>query len=109
MLWEEVGNELSIVDQFDGEFVTLVYQYIQVDAKGYWLVNETHLEAIKRYLIYQIARKFMFNSFMSSKMTRAVDAQIVTGYKNEYSQAIRNSRALDNAENPVDTLNRPGS
>jgi hypothetical protein len=106
MLWEEVGNELSIVDQYNDETVTLVYQYIQVDSRGYWLVNESHLEAIKKYLIYQVARKFLNNSFKSSKLTRAIDFQVVQEYKKDYSIAIRNARALDNEENPVDSLNK---
>lgn len=104
MLWEEVGNKVNIVDQYENADVTLVYQYIETDDKGFWLVNETHLDAITKYLVYKYAKKFVFRNFKSSKLTRNTDLIVVEGYKKDYSHAIRNARALDAQESPMNTL-----
>jgi hypothetical protein len=103
VLWEEVGDILSLPDQFETTEMTVLYQYIQTDEKGYWVVNDSHIEAIKRYLIYMISKKFLFRNFKSSKMTRANDLLIVDQYKKDYSVAIRNARAEDGKESPLDT------
>ena len=103
-LWEEVGNILSIIDLTDGSAVTLVYQYIETDMKGYWIVNENHIDAIKKYLIYMISKKFMFKNFMSSKLTRNSDLAMLQDYKRDYNIAIRNARAEDNKETPVERV-----
>lgn len=103
VLWEEVGDILSLADQFETTEMTVLYQYIQTDEKGYWLVNDSHVEAIKRYLIYMISKKYLFKNFKSSRMTRANDFQLVELYKKEYNIAIRNARADDNKESPLDT------
>lgn len=101
--WEEIGNKLSLVDEFDNQDVTLVYQYIETDFKGYWIVNESHSEAIKRYIIYMVAKKYQFKNFKSDKLTRQADIAMVKEYERQYSYAIRNARALDTQENPIDT------
>lgn len=104
VLWEEIGGELMLADGYEGEAMTLIYCFIQMDPKGYWLVNESHLDAIKKYLIYQISKKYLYKAYRSSKLTRVVDMQVVETYRRDYSVAIRNARALDNAENPIDSL-----
>lgn len=103
MLWEEIGNIVSLADQWETQEMTMLYQYIETDEKGYWLVNDSHVEAIKRYLIYMISKKYLFKNFKSSKLTRVVDLQIVEAYKRDYNIAIRNARAEDQKESPVDT------
>lgn len=104
LLWEEVGNIISLAEQYDSQQVTVVYQYIQTDAKGYWIVNESHIEAIKKYLIYMISKKFLYRNFRSSKLSRNIDFAIVKDYKSDYSTAIRNARAEDQQESPLDTI-----
>jgi hypothetical protein len=104
VLWDEVGDQVNIVDQYNNMKVTLVYQYIPTDDNGYWLVNETHVDAITKYLVYKYAKKFTFKNFKSSKLTRGADIQMVELYKRDYSHAIRNARALDGEENPMNTL-----
>lgn len=103
VLWEEVGDILSLADQFETTEMTVLYQYIQTDEKGYWLVNDSHVEAIKRYLIYMISKKFLFKNFKSSKLTRNNDMLLVNEYKRDYNIAIRNARAEDGKESPLDT------
>lgn len=104
VLWEEIGDQVNIVDQYNGMDVTLVYQYIQTDAKGYWLINETHVDAITKYLVYKYAKKFVFKNFKSSKLTRGADITMLQIYKSDYSHAIRNARALDGEEGPMNTI-----
>ena len=84
----------------------MVYQYIQTDDKGYWLVNESHMEAIKKHLIYMISKKYLYSSFRAGRMTRNNDMQMVQSYKIDRDQSIRNARALDNQENPINTADR---
>ena len=104
VLWEEVGNKVNIVEQYENSDVTLVYQFIETDDKGFWLVNETHLDAISKFLKYKYANKFMFRNFKSSKLTRGNDMELIREYKSDYSHAVRNARALDAQEGPMNTL-----
>lgn len=104
VLWEEVGDRVNIVDQYNDCDVTMVYQYIETDDKGYWLVNETHIDAIMKFIIYKYAKKFTFKNFKSSKLTRNTDLVMMNEFKKDYSHAIRNARALDGEENPMNTL-----
>lgn len=101
--WEQVGDKLSLVDYFTDQDLTLVYQYIETDIEGYWLVNDSHADAIKKYVIYMIAKKYMWKNFKSDKLTRNSDIVVVRDYKTDYNVAIRNARALDMQENPIDT------
>ena len=103
LLWEEVGDKLSLVDVYDEQQVTMLYQYIETDQKGYWIVNDSHIEAVKRYLIYMIAKKYMFKNFKSSKLTRNSDIVMLNEYKRDYNVGIRNARAEDQKESTIDT------
>jgi len=102
-LWEEVGDKISMADEYFNQQMTIIYQWIETDEKGYWKINDSHSEAIKRYIIYMLAKKYMFKNFKSSKMTRNGDMAFVTDLKGDYNIAIRNARAKDNAESPIDT------
>jgi hypothetical protein len=104
MLWEVVGDQLQMTDDYDGNDITMLYQYIQTDLKGYWLVNESHINAIKHYLIYQIAKKYQFANFKNSKLTRQADMAMVAEYKRNYNIAIRDARAQDQPESETDTM-----
>lgn len=105
VLWEEVGDKISLADEYVNQQMTIIYQYIETDEKGYWKINDSHSEAIKRYLIYMIAKKYLFKNFKSSKMTRNGDMNFVADLKRDYNIAIRNARAEDNKESPIDTTN----
>ena len=104
LVWEEIGSILSLVDGYDSQKVTLIYQYIETDIQGYWLINESHSDAVKKYVIYMIAKKYMFKNFKSSKLTRNADIMMVNEYKRDYNIAIRNARALDNEHSPLDII-----
>jgi hypothetical protein len=106
LLWEEVGNIIQLADQYDNQSITVVYQYIETDEKGYWMVNDSHVEAIKRYLVYMIAKKYLWNSFKSAKMLRGNEMQLVETYKRDYNFAIRDARAQDQKESPIDTKDK---
>jgi hypothetical protein len=103
LLWEEIGDKLSLTDEYDQQDLTILYQYIETDQKGYWLINDSHIEAIKRYLIYMIAKKYMFKNFKSSKMTRNTDIIMLKDYYRDYNIEIRNARAEDQKESIIDT------
>jgi hypothetical protein len=105
ILWEEVGDKISLADEFISQQMTIIYQYIETDEKGYWKVNDSHSESIKRYVIYMIAKKFLFKNFKSSRMTRNGDMVFVNDLKRDYNIAVRNARADDNKESPIDTTN----
>lgn len=104
VLWEEIGDKLNIVDQYDNTEVTLVYQYIETDEKGFWLINESHVDAIAKFIKYKYANTFLFKNFRGDKMLRSNDMYLMKEYKSDYSHAIRNARALDGEEGPMNTL-----
>lgn len=102
MLWEEIGEYISLVRNYDGQQVTIIYQKIDLDKNGYWLVNESHLDAIKKYIIYMTAKKFGWREFKSNKMLRANTLAYIHDLKNDYNIAVRNARANDGRESPFE-------
>jgi hypothetical protein len=53
-----------------------------------------------------IAKKYLWNSFKSAKMLRANEMQLVESYKRDYNVAIRDARAQDQKESPIDTKDK---
>lgn len=102
-LWREYGNSIHLVDQFKDEYLTLIYQKIETDPEGMWLVSESHIDAIMKFLIHQYAKKFQFKKMMSEKMVRDNYLQQLAGYERDYSIAVRSARADDAREFPYRT------
>ena len=103
MLWREYGDSIHMVDQLNDEDVTIVFQEIETDPQGMWIVSESHIDAIMKFLIHQYAKKFQFKAMMSDKMVRNNYLQILAGYEREYSIAVRNARSEDTREFPYRT------
>jgi hypothetical protein len=95
--YEEIGDQLHMIQQFEGQVMTLVYNYIETDDQGFWIVNESHIDAITKFLIYKYADKFKWKIFKSDKLLR--QGHIITqDYKTDYNIAVRNARAEDGKE-----------
>lgn len=98
LFWEEIGDQLHLINQYNGQEVTLVSQYIPTDDKGFWLVNESHIDAIKKYMIYMMAYKFRWKIFKSDKLLRSGHVETLNELKRDYSIAVRSARAEDGKE-----------
>ena len=93
--WEEIGDQLQLVNEYDGQELTLVYQYIEMDANGFWIVNESHLDAITKFLLYKIAMKYRWRIFKSDKLLRPGHQAMVKDLERDYNIAVRHARAED--------------
>jgi hypothetical protein len=100
--WVEVGEYLDLIDIYEDQELTLVYQYIEKNAAGYWLVNETHIEAIKKYLIYMIAKAVGWKMLKGTKMARGNEMLSIKELKTDYSIEVLNARALDATDSPFE-------
>jgi hypothetical protein len=98
LFWEEIGNELHMINEYEDMIMTLVYHHIDIDVKGYWYVNESHIAAIKKYMIYMMAKKYGWKIFKSDKLLRSSHFEMIKELKQDYSHAIRNARAEDGKE-----------
>lgn len=96
--WEELGDKLSLIDKYDEAEVTLVYQYIETDDDGSWLVNESHIEAITKYIVYRSLAKWKYKLLKSDKLMRNTHIALSQEYKAEYTLSVRNARAEDGKE-----------
>ena len=103
LFWEQIGNELNLVSTFTAQEITLIYNKLEKNNEGYYIVNDSHIDAITKYIIYMFAKKNLWNSFKSVKMLRVGAMEFVKDLKRDYNIAIRNARALDGAETPFET------
>jgi len=102
--WEEIGDELHLINEYNDTEMTLVYQYIKTDDNGYWLVNESHIDAIKKYLIYMMAYKYRWKIFKSDKLLRSGHVETLRELKQDYSYAVRSARAEDGKESEFERV-----
>lgn len=100
MLWREYGNFVHLVDEFNDEDITIIFQEIETDSQGMWIVSESHIDAIMKFLIHQYAKKFQFRKMMSDKMVRDGYLQQLAGLERDYSIAVRSARSDDAREFP---------
>lgn len=100
--WEEIGDELQLINKYESYELTMVYNYIETDLKGYWIVNESHIEAISKYIQYMYARKFRWKLMKSDKLLRQGHMITLKELENDYGTAIRNARAEDGKETPFE-------
>jgi hypothetical protein len=99
ILYEEYGSELQFVNEYNDQKITLVYSYNEKDLKGNWIVNESHIMAISKYIQFRYAQKFRWKMFKSDKLLRSGHKMVLQDLETEYNREIRNARALDGAEN----------
>jgi len=99
-LWEEIADELNLLYEFSGTDVTLIYQHIETDQNGFWYINESHSDAIMKYIKYKIAGKFNWKQFKSDKLLRVGHVQFVRDLEREYNIAVRHARAEDGRVTP---------
>ncbi len=102
MWWEEIGDQLHMIDTFTDQEMTLIYQFIETDQKGYWIVNESHIDAIAKYIVYMYAKKYRWKMFKSAKLLRGGHIETLGELKDDYSHAVRNARAEDGKESPFE-------
>jgi len=102
--WEEIGDQLHLIKEYEDQEMTLCYQYIPTDEKGFWMVNESHIDAIKKYLIYMMAYKFRWKIFKSDKLLRPGHIETLKDYKRDYSIAVRSARAEDGKESEFERV-----
>lgn len=98
MAYEEIGDELHLINEYNDTEITLIYQYIETDEDGFWMVNESHLDAITKYLIYRIAYTLRWKVFKSEKMLRSGHIMMVKDLERDYNIAVRHARAEDGRE-----------
>ena len=101
-LWEEIGEEIHLVNTYSSMEMTLVYQAIETDQMGFWLVNESHIDAITKFIIFKIAKKFKWKLFKSDKLLRSGHVEMINDLKNDYNHAVRNARAQDATESSLE-------
>ncbi len=103
LFWEQIGNELNLVSTFTAQEITLIYNKLEKNDEGYYIVNDSHIDAITKYLIYMFAKKSIWTNFKSAKMLRAGAMEYVNELHRDYSVAVRNARAEDGKETPFET------
>jgi hypothetical protein len=104
VFWEEIGDQLHLINEYEDQDMTLVFQYIPTDEKGFWLVNESHLDAIKKYLIYMMAKKYGWKIFKSDKLLRSGHLEMLKELKRDYNIAVRSARADDGKESEFERV-----
>lgn len=102
--WEEIGDQLQLINEFDADDLTLIYQYIPTDENGFWLVNESHLDAITKFLLYKIACKYRWRVFKSEKLLRSGHMVMVKELERDYNIAVRHARAEDGKESEFERV-----
>ncbi len=102
MMWEEITDQLHMIQEYENKEVTLVYTYIEMDQKGYWIVNESHIDAITKFIVYKYAKKYYWKIFKSGTLLRQGHIATIKDLKADYSIAIRNARAEDGKETPFE-------
>lgn len=103
LFWEEIADQLHMIQQYENQEMTIVYQYIETDDKGYWMVNESHIDAITKYIIYKYAGKYKWRLLKSDRLLRQGHMVMIEDLKRDYNQAVRHARAEDGKESPFET------
>lgn len=103
LFWEEIGDQLHMINEYEDQDVTLIYNYTETDDKGYWLVNESHIDAIKKYIKYKYSEKYRWKMLKSDKLLRQGHLVVIEDLKRDYNLAVRNARAEDGRESPFET------
>lgn len=102
-LWEEIADELNLLYEYTDTEMTIVYQQIETDRYGFWIINESHSDAIKKYIKFMVAGKYNWKLFKSDKMLRQGHITFVEQLRHDYNVAVRHARAEDGRETPFQT------
>ena len=102
-LWEEIADELNLLYEFSGTDITLIYQYIETDENGFWIINENHADAITKFIKFKSAGKYNWRQFKSDKLLRQGHLAFVRELERDYNIAVRHARAEDGKETPFQT------
>jgi len=94
-LWEEIADEIHLLNTYSSADMTLVYQYMETDENYFWMVNESHIDAITKYIIFKFAKKFKWKIFKSDKLLRQGHFNMVNELERDYNVAVRHARAED--------------
>lgn len=103
MFWEQIGNEVNLIATYTNQEVTVLYNHLEKNDQGYYIVNESHLDPITKYIKYNFANKNLWRTFKSEKLLRASSMEFTKDLRREYHVAIRNARAEDARETPFET------
>lgn len=103
LFWEEIGDRLHMIQEYESQEMTLVYFYIETDQKGYWIVNESHINAIAKYIVYMYSKKYYWKIFKSGILLRQGHIATTKDLERDYNIAVRNARAEDGKESPFET------
>ena len=104
LFWEEIGDQLHVIQDYTSQEMTLVYTYIETDPKGYWIVNESHIDAITKYILYMYAKKYYWKIFKSGILLRQGHIATLKDLERDYNIAVRHARASDGKESPFETM-----
>jgi len=96
--YEEVAEQLIFPADYQEQELTLIYQFIETDENGFWIVNESHIDAIKKFVIFKMAKKYIWKLFKSDKLLRQGKLAYMRELEREYSIAVRHARAEDGRE-----------
>jgi hypothetical protein len=102
LAYEEIGNQLHMIEDYDQYEMTLVYNYNEIDQNGNWIINESHVEAISKYIQYMYARKHRWKMFKSDKLLRQGHVATLKDLERDYNLAIRHARAEDASESSLE-------
>jgi len=96
ILWQVHGNVIIVDSEFDEEQVTLAYLAYDTDEHNNIIINESHIDAIWKYLKHMVAERDTWKIFRSeNKLLRQSHLEYIKHLKFERNMAIRNARAID--------------
>jgi len=102
LLWEEIAEQLHMIQEYENKVMTLIYNYIEMDQKGYWIVNESHINAITKFIIFKYSKKYYWTIFKSGILLRQGHIATVRDLERDYNVAVRGARAEDGKESPFE-------
>ena len=102
LLWEEIAEQLHMIQEYENKVMTLIYNYIETDQKGYWIVNESHINAITKFIIFKYSKKYYWKIFKSGILLRQGHIATVKDLERDYNVAVRGARAEDGKESPFE-------
>jgi len=100
ILWEEVAEQLRLPVEYSEQDITIIYQYIETNEYGFWIINQSHADAITKYVKFKIAEKYNWKTFKSDKLLRQGHLTFVAQLERDYNIAVRHARAEDGQVTP---------
>jgi hypothetical protein len=101
--WEEIAEQINFVNKYTNTDMTLIYKANEMDPNGFWIVNESHIDAITKFIIFKFAKKFKWKIFKSDKLLRVSHRDFVLELERDYNIAVRHARVEDARASTLDT------